>query len=276
MKTRIVTFLILSTLSVSFLRAEETSSNHNLDLSRTRSAGKRPVDSSPKFTGAIVLKPFGTNKEWPYLRSNGKEYRLETTDPHSVEQLSQCEAGDVCTIKGDIVDGQEPTLQTKSVKIESFAEQKLADDTEDGVITTVMGCKFTRDNFNPALGETWKSPKGVSWGELQLNADGSPLFVNIEKANNACSAKGGRLPTEEEWTELAACFDGAEENIAPFRNLKVKTAWSLNGNIFLLGAKTFNFIKNKFKNIPRFALENGDGFEIDDNEKAFVRCVGAH
>jgi len=138
-----------------------------------------------------------------------------------------------------------------------------------------MGCKFTRDNFNPALGETWKSPNGVPWGELEINADGSPLFVNIEKANKVCSDKGGRLPTQEEWKELAACFDGFKENTAPLRNLNVKKTWSLNGNDFLF-AKTFNTIDKKFSQIPRYAQEQGDGWVIDDNERAFVRCVGAH
>lgn len=275
MKIRIVSFLILSVLSADLLKAEEKSANHTLDLSRNKRSGNRPVDSSPKLTGAIILKPFGANKEWPYLKSNGKEYRLETTDPHSVEQISQCEPGDVCTIKGDIVEGNELTLRTKSVKIESFAEQKLTDDAEDGVVTTVMGCKFTRDNFNPALGETWKSPNGVVWGELELNTDGSPLFANIVKANKVCSDKGGRLPTQEEWKELAACFDGFKENTAPFTKLNVKKAWSLNGNDFFF-AKTFHPIDKKFIQIPRFAQEEGDGWEIDDNERAFVRCVGAH
>jgi len=116
MKTGILSFLIVSVLSTGVLKAQEASHGKSLDLSRTKRPGNRPVDSSPRVTGAIVLKPFGTNKEWPYLKSNAKEFRLETTDPQIGEQISQCEPGDVCTFKGDIIDGPERILRAKGVK----------------------------------------------------------------------------------------------------------------------------------------------------------------
>ena len=280
MKIQILSIILLSVFSSGLFRAEENSHSKTLDLSRARRTEKRPVDSSPSLTGSIVLKPFGTNKEWPYLKANSKEYRLETTDPQNADQIAQCEPGDVCTIRGDITDGAEPVLNTKSLKIESFAEQRLAENGEDGVVTTIKGCKFKRDTFNPALGETWKSPRGTVWGELELNTDGSPVLANIEKAFNLCSSKGGRLPTRDEWMELAACFDGFEENTAPFRNLNVKNIWSLDNND-LFRATRFNpkgwtAPDRRFMPIERLALVETEGWTFNENERAFVRCVSAH
>lgn len=279
MKVQILSVILLSVLGSGVLTAEETSHSKTIDLSRARRTEKRPVDSSPSLTGSIVLKPFGTNKEWPYLRANSKEYRLETTDPQNADQIAQCEPGDVCTIRGDITDGAEPVLNTKSLKIESFAEQRLSEDGEEGFVTTIKGCKFKRDTFNPALGETWKSPRGTVWGELELNADGSPVLANIEKAFNLCSAKGGRLPTKDEWKELAACFEGFEENTAPFRNLNVKTHWVLDTNDFLqatrFNPKGWTAPDRRFKPIERLALDP-EGWTFNENERSFVRCVSAH
>ncbi|MFM8314184.1 MAG: hypothetical protein ACKOA8_07855, partial [Deltaproteobacteria bacterium] len=163
----LVTIVCITFLHTGVVKAQDKTQSESLDLSRTHSdnldlsrdkkEGPRPVDSTPRITGSIVLKPFGKNKEWPYLKSNNKEYRLETNDPQTAEQISQCETGDVCTVKGEIVEGAEPIVRAKSVKIESFGEQKLAGESEGGEVITVKGCKFKRDNFNPALGETWKS-----------------------------------------------------------------------------------------------------------------------
>jgi hypothetical protein len=279
MKIQVVSIIFFSFFSFGVLKAEESSHGQTLDLSRARRTEKRPVDSSSNLTGIIVLKPYGKNKEWPYLKANSKEYRLETTDPQNADQIAQCEPGDVCTIRGDIVDGADPVLKAKSLKIESYAEQQLAENGEEGVVTTINGCKFKRDNFNPALGETWKSPKGVVWGELELNADGSPALLGIEKAFNLCAAKGGRLPTKEEWKELAACFDGFEANTAPLRKLNVKTHWALDSND-LIQAYRFNPAgwstpDKKFRPIERLALDP-EGFTFNENERSFIRCVSAH
>ena len=283
----VLSIIFISILGNGVVRAQERSSSESLDLSRSHSEtldlsrdkkeASRPVDSTPRLTGAILLKPHGKNKEWPYLRSNNIDYRLETSDANAAAQISQCEPGDVCTVKGDIVEGAEPVLRAKSVKIESYADQNLTGGDEGGEITTVRGCKFKRDNFNPAMGETWKSPGGTVWGELELNADGSSVFVNIEKANAICASKGGRLPTRAEWQELAGCFDKLTGNTAPFRNLNLAEYFSLEKKGQPLFGKVFKTQENKFRSVQRFALDGEDGgWEIDTNDNAFVRCVGAH
>ena len=280
----VLSIFFLSLLGNGVVRAQEKSQTEGLDLSRThetldlsrdKKESSRPVDTSQRLTGSIVLKPNGKNKEWPYLKSNNKEYRLETSEPHAAEQISQCETGDVCTVKGEIVEGTEPILRAKSVKIESYGEQKLAGEAAGGEVTTVKGCKFKRDNFNPALGETWKSPKGTVWGELELNADGSPLVADIEKASAHCAAKGGRLPSKAEWLELVECFETLSENTAPFRNLNLPEYFSLEKQGQPLFGRVFKTKEGKFRGVRRFALED-EGWEIDPNDRVFVRCVGAH
>jgi len=278
----ILSLVFLSIVNSGVLRAQEPSQSEGLDrshktsesidLSRGKKDRSRAVDSTPRFTGAIIHKPFGSNKEWPYLKSNNKEYRLDTTDSHCAEQISQCETGDVCTVKGEVIEGAEPILKAKSVQIESYGEQNLAEGHEGGEVTTTKGCTFKRDNFNPAIGEAWKSPKGTVWGELELNADGSPLLIEFEKAQNVCSKKGGRMPTKEEWKELAGCFDNLDRNTTPFTRLNIDKVWASELQFQGFSGLVIENPTGRLFNIKTGGIQT-DGF---NTELAFVRCVGAH
>ncbi len=77
--------------------------------------------------------------------------------------------------------------------------------------TTYSGEKFVRDTSNPELGEAYKDPSGLIWGDApKVKQDGSYGRVNFvvmslkfEDADKYCKSIGARLPTREEYEALA-------------------------------------------------------------------------
>lgn len=274
--TRAACLIGLALLWAQPVKAQDESHGQALDLSRPSKEKERAVDETQRFTGVIVLKPFGKNLEWPYLKSNNQEYRLETTSPRCQEQIAQCEKGDICTVKGEIVGESDPVLKAKSVTIQAYADKNLAEETENNTVTSVNGCKFVRDTFNPALGEAWRSPRGIVWGDFEVNADGSPVVLNSEEAIKFCAKKGTRLPSRADWNELIGCVGSFGEHPFPFRNLDFDKFLSLEKDLGLpLDAKIFRPrkpVEQRFRKVRWFA-SGDEGWEIDDNDRGFVRCV---
>ena len=252
-------------------REVESARDHSefKNLARTRSAA-RPTDTSKKLSGTVIFKSQSNNEEWPYFMSNGIEYRLETCEENCKAQIAQCEHGDFCTLKGDIIDGKEPMIKAQSLKILSYGTKALGEGDDENEIKSINGCLFKRDTFNPKLGEAWKSPRGTVWGELEKSDDGSPLFVNEVDAEKHCAVRGAHLPSVGDWDELGKCFTDFRENTVPLRDLFMEKFWGED-------SRQIKFVYNtraKKGKIPAFLFdEKTEGHVPDLSHKAFVRCV---
>lgn len=77
--------------------------------------------------------------------------------------------------------------------------------------TANTGAIFTRDRSNPRLGEAYRDPSGLIWGEVITPS------MNQRDAENACKNIGARLPTRDEflslWTYLGG---GSEKGYSPY------------------------------------------------------------
>lgn len=85
----------------------------------------------------------------------------------------------------------------------SLAEARLQELSVGGSQrTSNTGAIFTRDASNPALGEAYKDPSGLIWGSI-VTAQGKINTMNQYDADKYCKDGGARLPTREEFEQLA-------------------------------------------------------------------------
>ena len=70
--------------------------------------------------------------------------------------------------------------------------------------TTKTGAVFIRDRSLPALGEAWRDPRGLIWGDIIKRADGTGTVrsMNHDNATAYCDSIEARLPTKEEFIQL--------------------------------------------------------------------------
>jgi hypothetical protein len=74
----------------------------------------------------------------------------------------------------------------------------------DGTVVT-----WTRDESNPKLGEAWRDPSSMIWGDTVTNADGNPEFMNHKDATDYCNSISAKLPSREDFIRLRE-YMGAE------------------------------------------------------------------
>ena len=78
------------------------------------------------------------------------------------------------------------------------------------------GAVFTRDTSIPSLGEAFRDPSGLIWGSMVL-ASGKPNYKTRFDAKIYCQAGGARLPTIEEFLQLANYLGrGTSQGYSPF------------------------------------------------------------
>lgn len=64
------------------------------------------------------------------------------------------------------------------------------------------GDVFVRDTSNAALGEAYRDPKGMIWGDIAKKPDGNPIYMTHAAATQYCENKGASLPTREDFLRL--------------------------------------------------------------------------
>ncbi|MCX6123615.1 MAG: hypothetical protein NTV34_02525 [Proteobacteria bacterium] len=69
--------------------------------------------------------------------------------------------------------------------------------------TTLSGYVFARDTSNPKLGEAWRDPLGMIWGDIVLKADGSHARFNLKDATEYCKNIGAQIPTVDDFGRLS-------------------------------------------------------------------------
>lgn len=113
--------------------------------------------------------------------------------------------------------------------------------------TTDTGAVFTRDRSHAALGEAWRDPDGLVWGDIVKNENGSARYMvqsseymkEIGKslpnrtlgAKEYCERIGARLPSREEFTRLREYMgaqSGTDRGYSPqvLPNLSDRWFWS--------------------------------------------------
>lgn len=85
-----------------------------------------------------------------------------------------------------------------------------------GQRTSNTGAVFTRDGSIPALGAAYKDPSGLIWGSI-VTAQGKTSNMDQYDADEYCKDGGTRLPTKEEFQQLAKYLgEGTAQGYSPF------------------------------------------------------------
>jgi len=127
-------------------------------------------------------------------------------------------------------------------------EELLSQSTEPETRTTHTGAVFTRDRSHVALNEAWRDPKGLIWGDIVKNEDGSirymvqsseymkkigrPLPDGQLGAEEYCKSIGARLPTQEEFTRLREYMGARSGTHEGYSHHDDKILPNLNGHWF--------------------------------------------
>ncbi len=72
-----------------------------------------------------------------------------------------------------------------------------------GQRVSITGAVFTPDTSNLALGEAYRDPSGLIWKTAFKTPEGYWNILNQSDADKYCKALGARLPTREEYEQLA-------------------------------------------------------------------------
>ncbi|MNT16898.1 hypothetical protein D3C72_1520240 [compost metagenome] len=89
---------------------------------------------------------------------------------------------------------------------------------------TTTGVTFCRDYTNPKLGESWRDPFGLVWGE-SMGGGGYDNAVNFYDAVEYCREKGGRLPSRDDFVILQKLFGGKEYQPQIFKHF-TRSYWT--------------------------------------------------
>ena len=161
-----------------------------------------------------------------------------------------------------------PSQECLDVNSQVEAKARLQELSKVGSST---GAKFTGDTSNPALGEAYKDESGLIWGSA-VTADGRISRMSQKNAAKYCNDRGARLPTIEEFMQLAVYLGrGTAHGYSPFladRKTELLPGlssgrWFWSSSPMLFGIRIFNG-DNGYSEI---GLRNNPNFNFA------VRCV---
>ncbi len=84
----------------------------------------------------------------------------------------------------------------------SIAELKGALPTRIAYGANGQETTFTRDTSIAALGEAWRDPSGMIWGDIVKNDDHSIRYMDQYQATTYCKSIGATLPSLEDFARL--------------------------------------------------------------------------
>jgi hypothetical protein len=70
------------------------------------------------------------------------------------------------------------------------------------VVEAADGTPFEKITWITSLGEAWRDPSGIVWGDIVRGPDGEVVYMTQSQAVTACEMMGARLPTQKEFMEL--------------------------------------------------------------------------
>lgn len=91
----------------------------------------------------------------------------------------------------------------------TFTERETAEvqqPIDPNLRTTVTGAKYIRDFSHSKLGEAYRDPSGLIWGDVVSDQAGKWIKLRQEAAEDYCKKLNARLPTETETFRLATDF----------------------------------------------------------------------
>jgi uncharacterized protein (TIGR02145 family) len=83
---------------------------------------------------------------------------------------------------------------------------------------TIGGVKWMKNNLNVKTKDSW------CYDNKAANCNKYGRYYTWEAANSACKSNGMRLPSRQDWTDLATAVGGSA------KALKAKSGWNNNGN----------------------------------------------
>lgn len=158
-------------------------------------------------------------------------------------------------------------LQSQLTQVEARIEELLQGEPETRATTT--GDIFKRDRSHPSsLGEAWKDPNNLIWGDIVKRSDGRVYEVKHSTATDYCTSMGLRLPTREEFIQLREYMGARFEYFGDYRpqvlpNLSGHWFWSSSVN------------PNGSEAYVLWGTSGGVYYESRNYKSAF-RCVAGH
>jgi hypothetical protein len=70
------------------------------------------------------------------------------------------------------------------------------------VVEAADGTPFEKITWITSLGEAWRDPSGIVWGDIVRGPDGEVVYMTQNQAFASCEMIGARLPTQKEFMEL--------------------------------------------------------------------------
>ena len=138
---------------------------------------------------------------------------------------------------------------------------------ENQTRTTKTGAVvFTCDSSHPKLGEAWRDPDGLIWGDIVLKDDRTVHYMNHQDATNYCTSIGARLPSKEEFTSLRedmGARPGTKEGYSAQVLPNLSDYWFWSSSVYPSNAGYFYDFSGSNGNINYY-------FRSNDNA---VRCV---
>jgi hypothetical protein len=95
------------------------------------------------------------------------------------------------------------------VKADLAAGDECPDDPE---VPTGRFAQVTDPAVVKDLGESWRDPSGLVWGDLVKKADGSNNYMSWYAAETYCASKGARLPSQAEQAKLGIYLGALNKN----------------------------------------------------------------
>jgi hypothetical protein len=93
----------------------------------------------------------------------------------------------------------EAMKRLSEVKADLAAGDECPDDPE---VPTGQFAQVTDPAVVKVLGESWRDPSGLVWGDLVKKVDGSISYMSEYAAETYCASKGARLPSQAEQAQL--------------------------------------------------------------------------
>ena len=162
--------------------------------------------SNPSFTGIIIVKPLDDKNDALFFRAvqpdgSTKDYLVDQNcDKDCRKAIEACKGGEKCKIRGKVdesalsITPEKVTFDTATAPIGETKTSKKADGTEG---------TWTRDRSHPMLGEAWRDPSGMIWGDMVTKPDGTPKKMTHKAAIKYCEDIGARLPSKDDFIRLS-------------------------------------------------------------------------